>query len=201
MSPRVVDRAEKKKALALAAIPIFGRKGFDKTRMDDVAKAIGVGKGTLYDYFEDKESLLEGAFEALMEGFFEEMMPAEGDEDLSALETLRLLARGTIDALAAGTEMYAFFLEYLLHQSRSEKPSSGLQGLLTMYRGGISAILEKGIDKGELRPDIDVAQIAAAFAAWFDGAVFHKMVMPASTDLALMTSAFLDAYERGIVST
>lgn len=201
MSPRVVNKAEKKRALALASIPIFGRKGFDKTRMDDVAKAVGVGKGTLYEYFDDKESLLEGAFSALMEGFFEEMMSVETHEDLTTFETLRLLAKGTIDALSAGTEMYAFFLEYLLHQSRVEKPSSGLRGFLTMYRDGISAILEKGIEKGELRPDMDVAQIAAAFAAWFDGAVFHKMVMPDMTDLALMTNAFLDAYERGLVLT
>ena len=34
-------------------------RGFDATRIDDVAKRAGVAKGTIYLYFSDKESLFQ----------------------------------------------------------------------------------------------------------------------------------------------
>jgi TetR/AcrR family fatty acid metabolism transcriptional regulator len=45
-----------------AAESVFLRKDFHEVRMEDVAAACGVGKGTLYRYFESKEAL----FTALM---------------------------------------------------------------------------------------------------------------------------------------
>jgi AcrR family transcriptional regulator len=40
-----------------AAATVFARKGFHKARMDDVARAAGLGKGTVYWYFASKEEL------------------------------------------------------------------------------------------------------------------------------------------------
>ena len=42
--------------IAVALIS-FSKKGFDKTRMDDIALESNVSKGTLYIYFESKEDL------------------------------------------------------------------------------------------------------------------------------------------------
>jgi AcrR family transcriptional regulator len=44
----------------------FAEKRFDEVLMEDVAAEASVGKGTLYRYFEDKESLY---FAVVMEGF------------------------------------------------------------------------------------------------------------------------------------
>jgi len=40
-----------------AATTLFGEQGFARTRLEDVAKKAGVSKGTLYLYFDSKESL------------------------------------------------------------------------------------------------------------------------------------------------
>ncbi len=40
-----------------AALISFSKKGFDKTRMDDIALESNVSKGTLYIYFKSKEDL------------------------------------------------------------------------------------------------------------------------------------------------
>lgn len=42
-----------------AALKIFSLKGFAATRLDEVAKAAGISKGTLYLYFESKEALFK----------------------------------------------------------------------------------------------------------------------------------------------
>jgi AcrR family transcriptional regulator len=40
-----------------AALAIFGESGFARAKLDDVARLAGVSKGTLYLYFDSKESL------------------------------------------------------------------------------------------------------------------------------------------------
>ena len=56
-------RAEKsqarREAILAAALDEFTERGFALTRMDDVARRAGVGKGTIYLHFKDKESLFQ----------------------------------------------------------------------------------------------------------------------------------------------
>jgi AcrR family transcriptional regulator len=44
--------------LLLAAGPLFARKGYEGTSIGDVARAAGVGVGTVYHHFRDKRALL-----------------------------------------------------------------------------------------------------------------------------------------------
>ncbi len=44
---------------------VFGRKGFRRTLISDIAQEIGVSQGTIYNYFESKEALFEFTLQAL----------------------------------------------------------------------------------------------------------------------------------------
>ena len=59
-------QARRRQAIVRAAEHQFAEKRFDEVLMEDVAAEAGVGKGTLYRYFEDKETLY---FAVVMEGF------------------------------------------------------------------------------------------------------------------------------------
>ena len=52
-------KEERPAEILSAALKIFSVKGFAATRLDEVAKAAGVSKGTLYLYFESKEALFK----------------------------------------------------------------------------------------------------------------------------------------------
>lgn len=52
-----VHDEEKRERIRKAAAELFATRPFHKVRLDDVAAAAGVGKGTLYVYFESKEAL------------------------------------------------------------------------------------------------------------------------------------------------
>lgn len=59
--------------LTAAALELFVERGYAATRLEDVAAAAGVSKGTLYLYFDSKEALFkavvrEGLLPALAEG-------------------------------------------------------------------------------------------------------------------------------------
>ena len=52
--------AQTRHAIVSAALDTFLERGFQATRMIDVAERAGVAKGTLYLYFADKQALFEG---------------------------------------------------------------------------------------------------------------------------------------------
>jgi len=54
-----VTKEQKKIEILRAAGKVFYIKGFEGTKMDDVAKEAGIGKGTVYEYFESKKQLFE----------------------------------------------------------------------------------------------------------------------------------------------
>jgi AcrR family transcriptional regulator len=55
---RVVTEFRRGEILA-AATQVFGDKGFAATRMEEIAKAAGLAKGTVYLYFDSKDAVYE----------------------------------------------------------------------------------------------------------------------------------------------
>jgi AcrR family transcriptional regulator len=58
-SRRAMRAAERRQAIVDAALAEFSAKGFAAARLDDIAASAGVGKGTIYLYFTDKEALFQ----------------------------------------------------------------------------------------------------------------------------------------------
>jgi AcrR family transcriptional regulator len=58
-SKRAVRAAERRQAIVDAALAEFSAKGFAAARLEDIAASAGVGKGTIYLYFNDKEALFQ----------------------------------------------------------------------------------------------------------------------------------------------
>lgn len=56
---RAQRAAERRQAIVDAALVEFSASGFAAARLDDIAARAGVGKGTIYLYFADKEALFQ----------------------------------------------------------------------------------------------------------------------------------------------
>ena len=54
---RTRRKTERPAELLAAALELFVEHGYAATRLEDVARAAGVSKGTLYLYFDSKEAL------------------------------------------------------------------------------------------------------------------------------------------------
>ena len=197
MAPKIVDKKIKSEQIIRAAIEIFGIKGFERTRMEDIAKEANVGKGTIYEYFADKDSLMKGSFDYLFASFAAQMAP-EIDPSVSAAHTIREITHKMIEAMEEIGHTYRFFLEYLLYLSRRGDDYGQLETMLVEYRKLIGTIIDTGIERGEFRSDIDTAAAAASFAAWFDGAIFHLIVLP-NIGLKEMADQFLEMTLFGLV--
>jgi AcrR family transcriptional regulator len=66
MAPIVVDKAKKKTDILNAAIEVFATKGVANAKMNDIAIAANIGKGTIYEYFSSKEDIFSTAFHVFL---------------------------------------------------------------------------------------------------------------------------------------
>src|SRR4051812_3903388 len=85
----------KRRAIIDAAAELFASRPFHEVRLDDVAEAASVGKGTLYIYFKNKDDLygsliLEG-FTKLVERLREQIESAP--ESQTAWQSLTTIVR------------------------------------------------------------------------------------------------------------
>src|SRR3954468_4548822 len=86
---RLPDDNKRRQIIATAA-QMFASQPFHKVRLDDVAAAAGVGKGTLYIYFSSKEdlffSIIYDGFAALIDSL--QVQLATSPSPTAALETI-----------------------------------------------------------------------------------------------------------------
>ena len=89
-----------------AAAELFADRGFENTKVEDVAAATGVPKATLYYYFSGKEEILAFLFEDMLTAIADQAAIAMGTEG-TARERLELVVKTQIRLLGdIGPERY-----------------------------------------------------------------------------------------------
>jgi TetR/AcrR family fatty acid metabolism transcriptional regulator len=80
-----MDKGNKEKPLKnrrqeiiMAAMKLFAEKGFHNAKIEEVALAAGIGKGTIYEYFRSKEELLAAAVRYDMEDMAQQVKSEVG---------------------------------------------------------------------------------------------------------------------------
>ena len=151
--------ATRKQELAREAARLFARKGYHGTSIGDLAKAMGVKKGSLYAHMEGKEDLLN---ETMREGAkaFHGVLDAI-PETLPATEKLRLALRGHLRLVSAQLEVATVFVQEwkYLEGDRLEE----IVGERRRYEERIRELFREGREHGELRSDLDEGAAALVF--------------------------------------
>ena len=82
------EESAKRRQIIDGARAVFLSQGFDAASMNDIARAAGVSKGTLYVYFKHKEQLFEAIIEQECEGQAEAIFDLDpNDHDVEAVLT------------------------------------------------------------------------------------------------------------------
>lgn len=194
MSPRPDVSAERKPQILQAALYVFLRRGFTAARMEDIANKAKLSVGNLYRYFDSKLDISL----ALMELFLTPSLQAL--EDLLSLPgTVReRLTNAFIDELAAQDKTAFTLYSEMYHLARREKR---IRNLLADYntrlQQKISALLQQGVERGELRP-IDPDGAAFTFQVIFDGMMQNIPLQPVGSDLPSVVRCTFDQLFEGL---
>lgn len=77
MGRRERKKREVAERIREAALELFGEKGYEATTVEEIAERADVAKGTFFNYFPRKDSLLEALSEHMTEDVLDESGPVE----------------------------------------------------------------------------------------------------------------------------
>ena len=168
-----MDMAQKKAQLVhrrkdeilTAAKRIFAQNGFRRTKIDQIANELNVGKGTIYRYFDDKKSLFLAVFEQGMARLSQTIK-----------DNVAPITDPQIKVATAVRTYFEFFendrqLIEILMQVRSEFKDEYRRVFLAMYSDytvRIQKNLRNGVKMGIFR-ELDVEKTAEAMSAALQG--------------------------------
>lgn len=138
-----------RKAVLGAAYDLLAEGGLTRFNIESVAARAGVARTTIYRWWPSKGAL---AMEGFMEAVTADLaMPSSGSvvADLQAM--LRRFAR-----LLGGTAGRIIRSIIAEGQSHPETIEAFVTGFVTPRRAECRAIIQCGIESGELRPDLDI---------------------------------------------
>lgn len=86
-------RKSKKEAIIAAGLQVFSQKGFHDARMEEIAVAAGIGKGTIYEYFSSKSQLFQEIMSISITSYYESLNIKDINE-LPFKERIQILLTG-----------------------------------------------------------------------------------------------------------
>jgi TetR/AcrR family transcriptional regulator, cholesterol catabolism regulator len=151
--------------LTREAARLFAEKGYHGTSIGDLAKALGVQKGSLYAHIASKQDLL---YETMRDGAaaFHAGLD-EIPDDVPVVERIRLALRAHLRVVADQLEVATVFVRewrYLEGARRDE-----ILAERRRYEERFRALFREGRELGELRTDLDdssAALLALSAANW-----------------------------------
>ncbi len=155
MAPRgTVSGSTRRDELLATAGKMFAEQGLRSTTVRDIADAAGILSGSLYHHFDSKESMVDEILRGFLDALFERyrVIAASG---LSASDTLRQLVIASFESIDAQRNAVAIYQDEAKRLAAQER-FSYIGELNTEFRELWRAVLQRGVDDGEFRVDLDV---------------------------------------------
>jgi len=143
----------KKTEILKAAAKVIRTKGYHATRIQDIADALNMQKGSLYYYIETKEDLLRGLVEDILEQSVELLSNIQ-DTTHSPAEKIRLCIESHLRLFHANIDAFGIFIseDLTLINKTSDKD---IFQLMKIYENGWLDIFNEGVKTGEFDANKD----------------------------------------------
>jgi AcrR family transcriptional regulator len=150
--PRADAQRNRERILEVAK-KAFSRHGAN-TSLDDIAKEVGVGPGTLYRHFPTREELLREVYRAELEKLAE--AEQKFTRTMAPTDALRAWLLLFVAAIAA-KQLIAPALNTLLGD-----PKKVFETSYAKMHQAIRALVKRGVESGDIRSDLDPVDLLRA---------------------------------------
>ena len=191
-APRWRRRKEARPGEILAAaLEIFGDRGYEATRLSDVARKAGCTKGTIFLYYENKAELFKAALR-------EAMMPLVTEN-----ERLVETHRGSTRDLLAGLlrlrwdhmmrNRFSGLIKLMLAETRNYPELAKFYNdeFIDRNQTLIRSVLQQGVDRGEFKP-MDLPHVARFVVAPMVFAVLWRHAFEHAVDAPFSLEEYFD---------
>ena len=161
--PKIVNVEEKKQEIYKSATQVFFEKGYSSTTLGDIAKASGVGRSTIYQYFKNKEEIFHG----VSIFFFSELVSSLDEiisKDLSYADKLKEMLGVFIFENGANTKRFFQLAKvFLFLKSNNSIFENKFKFLYLSVQDMFYQVIEGGIQAGKIKSCDPEAMTLAIF--------------------------------------
>ena len=176
----IVDKEQKKKDIALATKALILSKGISNITISQIAKAAGIGKGTVYEYFKNKDEIVFELVEILMQEH-NKQKEAQLNKLISTREKVKkFFDFFYVDEDQELREIYKQFTAIALSSTNEDMLDFQTQCYF-LYEEWMEAIIQEGIEKKELKAEIK--ELIMGIFAFTQGAFIMSVTTSAIEDL------------------
>lgn len=167
----MAEKNQKRTDILTSARALFRENGFHNTRMDDIALRAGVGKGTLYEYFKNKQEIFDETCIEYVESILEKTVEISS-MDISFKDKILLLFTERKSTLYKEFDKNP--IDYIMSYKNiiSEKVLITMFGHIVDMNKIIIEIIDQGKEEGVVRKDIP-SNIIASFLVGTLGEYFN----------------------------
>ena len=137
---------QRRKEIFAASVHLFLKKGFTETTMREIATAAGIGKSTLYDYYQSKDEILTSYYENELRRITERAQKIN-QQDLSNTKKLSEIMYMHLEYLMENKDH--FWKLSMESQRLSAESQEKIQKNRHFYQDMLQTIIEEGIRSGE----------------------------------------------------
>ena len=178
-------RASLRERIIEKAMQDFSKHGIRAVKMDTLAKELGISKRTMYEIFEDKESLLFEGIKVYGERK-REYMHSYAEEGHDVIDIIMEAYHMKVEEVrAVNPDFYLDLMKYpRLAQHMKEAQQKSREGFL--------AFMKRGVDDGYFRPDVNYELVPHIFDALGQYILTNSLVQQYSVE-ELFSNVFLIA--------
>lgn len=158
---------DKREAILNAASEVISTEGFHNTKLSKVSEIAGIGTGTVYLYFKNKEAILEELFIRSWSRIESKLNNMKSIRNMTPRQKIAEMLAEIVELAAANTKLAKIILhEYRYWSSgKSEKVSIIVQNINEL----LIDILNKGKENGDFNKNLNSEETAIFIigGVWF----------------------------------
>jgi AcrR family transcriptional regulator len=156
-------KPDKRLCILDAAAEMFAARPFDEVRLEDLARQLGIGKGTIYLYFKSKEELYGALLYESVSRLVDRLSACAAKDYPSAWDTLHCVVREHVRWAHSAPHFYQ-----MLGPGEQRSPVPGLREKRREMGRLLERIIRRGVRSGEFvdpRPDLTAQFIPGCIRA------------------------------------
>ncbi|MGK7952688.1 MAG: TetR/AcrR family transcriptional regulator [Xenococcaceae cyanobacterium] len=168
-----MSKAEQTKARIIEkSANLFNQRGYAAVSIADIMQATGLKKGGIYNHFQSKEELALAAFDYAVNLVTQKVWNVVKQEQ-NAIARLKVLVKVHLEykdnpPLPGGCPIMNSAIEW---DDTNSLLRDKTQKAMDSWRNLIIKIVEKGIKKGEIKPDVESDEIATIIISSLEGGI------------------------------
>lgn len=201
LTRREREKIRKNQEIIEASIKVFSQKGFYETTMLDIAKAVEMGVGTLYQYFKNKDDLYYNAILFKLNEFHHFYQEKLKDKN-SVLETISAMITAWIEYFANNNDFFAIvFTEWInVKKAFARKLKKKLTNEFTERYNEIIEVIKKGKLANELREDVNVEILSSMIFGTIHHIIHMEAIKKEQIEPAFVAQNILNILVMGIIN-